>query len=54
METPFDGIPLREITTSMTINAPVAISYAMYLVVAERSRGLTCRNASPGTIQNDT
>jgi methylmalonyl-CoA mutase N-terminal domain/subunit len=36
MESLFDGIPLGEVTTSMTINSPAAMIFAMYLVVAER------------------
>ena len=36
METLFDGIPLGDITTSMTINSPAAMIFAMYLVVAEQ------------------
>src|SRR5882672_7058735 len=36
MERLFDGISLAGITTSMTINSPAAIIFAMYLVVAER------------------
>src|SRR5438045_1702423 len=36
METLFDGIALADITSSMTINSPAAIVFAMYLVVAER------------------
>ena len=36
METLFDGISLGEITTSMTINSPAAMIFAMYLVVAEK------------------
>src|SRR6187455_2199001 len=51
METLFDGIPLGEITTSMTINAPSAMIFAMYLVVAEK-QGADWRTLS-GTIQND-
>jgi methylmalonyl-CoA mutase N-terminal domain/subunit len=51
METLFDGIPLGEITTSMTINAPAAMIFAMYLVVAER-QGASWQTLS-GTIQND-
>jgi methylmalonyl-CoA mutase, N-terminal domain len=47
----FDGIPLGEITTSMTINSPAAMLFAMYLVVAER-QGVDWRVLS-GTIQND-
>ncbi len=51
METLFDGIPLGEITTSMTINSPAAMIFAMYLVVAER-QGASWETLS-GTIQND-
>ena len=51
METLFDGIRLGDITTSMTINSPAAVIFAMYLVVAER-QGADWRTLS-GTIQND-
>jgi methylmalonyl-CoA mutase, N-terminal domain len=51
METLFDGIRLGDITTSMTINSPAAIIFAMYLVVAEK-QGADWRKIS-GTIQND-
>jgi len=51
METLFDGIPLGEVTTSMTINSPAAMIFAMYLVVAER-QGARWDTLS-GTIQND-
>ena len=51
METLFDGIALGEITTSMTINSPAAIIFAMYLVVAEQ-QGADWQTLS-GTIQND-
>ncbi|HSK11152.1 MAG TPA: methylmalonyl-CoA mutase family protein, partial [Vicinamibacterales bacterium] len=51
METLFDGIPLGGITTSMTINSPASILFAMYLVVAER-QGADWTRIS-GTIQND-
>jgi methylmalonyl-CoA mutase N-terminal domain/subunit len=51
METLFDGIPLGEITTSMTINSPAAMIFAMYLVVAEK-QGARWQTLS-GTIQND-
>jgi methylmalonyl-CoA mutase N-terminal domain/subunit len=51
MEALFDGIALDEITTSMTINAPAAMLFAMYLVVAER-RGIAW-SALSGTLQND-
>src|SRR5215210_5026162 len=36
MEALFDGIPIGRITTSMTINSPAPIIFAMYLVVAEK------------------
>src|SRR5216684_2529810 len=51
METLFDGIPLADVTTSMTINSPAAMIFAMYLVVAEK-QGADWRALS-GTIQND-
>ena len=51
METLFDGIALGDITTSMTINSPAAMLYAMYLVVAEK-QGADWQTLS-GTIQND-
>jgi len=51
METLFDGIDLGAITTSMTINSPAPMLYAMYLVVAEK-QGATWNTLS-GTIQND-
>jgi methylmalonyl-CoA mutase N-terminal domain/subunit len=51
METLFDGIQLGDITTSMTINSPAAIIFAMYLVVAEK-QGADWKTLS-GTIQND-
>src|SRR5881409_2863798 len=38
MEHLFDGIPLDQVTTSMTINGPAAVIFAMYLAVAERRR----------------
>ena len=51
MEIIFDRIPLDSITTSMTINSPAAILWAMYIAVAEK------RGVSPdklgGTLQND-
>ena len=47
----FDGIPLDRVTTSMTINAPAAMIFAMYLVVAER-QGVEWGQLS-GTLQND-
>ncbi len=51
MEILFDGISLGDITTSMTINSPAAMIFAMYLVVAER-QGADWKKIS-GTIQND-
>jgi methylmalonyl-CoA mutase N-terminal domain/subunit len=51
METLFDGIQLGGITTSMTINSPAAMIFAMYLVVAEQ-QGADWQKIS-GTIQND-
>jgi methylmalonyl-CoA mutase N-terminal domain/subunit len=51
METLFDGIDLGAITTSMTINSPASMIFAMYLVVAEQ-QGADWRTLS-GTIQND-
>src|SRR6476619_7572195 len=51
METLFAGIALGDITTSMTINSPAAMIFAMYLVVAEK-QGADWKKIS-GTIQND-
>src|SRR3972149_6409053 len=51
METLFDGISVADITTSMTINSPAAMIFAMYLVVAEQ-QGADWKTLS-GTIQND-
>lgn len=51
MEILFDGIPLDKITTSMTINAPAAVLWAMYIAVAEK-QGISPKVIS-GTIQND-
>ncbi len=51
METLLAGLPLQEVTTSMTINSPAAIIWAMYLVVAEKS-GADWKKIS-GTTQND-
>jgi methylmalonyl-CoA mutase N-terminal domain/subunit len=51
MERLFEGIALGDITTSMTINSPAAMIFAMYLVVAER-QGVPWAGLS-GTIQND-
>ena len=51
MEILFAEIPLDSVTTSMTINSPAAVLWAMYLVVAER-QGADWRGIS-GTLQND-
>ena len=51
MELLLDGLPLDRITTSMTINSPAAIIWAMYIAAAER-RGIP-RAALGGTTQND-
>jgi len=51
MEIIFDGIPLDKITTSMTINPPAAVLWAMYIAVAEK-QGVSPKVIS-GTIQND-
>jgi methylmalonyl-CoA mutase N-terminal domain/subunit len=51
MQTLFAGIPLAEVTTSMTINAPAAILLAFYVCVAEE-QGVP-RDKLGGTIQTD-
>lgn len=51
METLFDRIPLGEVTTSMTINSPAAVLWAMYLTVCEK-QGVPFERIG-GTIQND-
>jgi methylmalonyl-CoA mutase N-terminal domain/subunit len=51
MEVLFDQIPLGGISTSMTINSPAAILWAMYLAVAEK-QGVDWSNLG-GTLQND-
>ena len=51
MEVLFDQIPLDEVSTSMTINAPASILLAMYKVVAEKQGVSPAKLA--GTIQND-
>jgi len=51
METLFAGIPLADVTTSMTINSPAAPIWAMYLAVAEK-QGARWEKIS-GTLQND-
>ena len=51
MERLFSGIPLGKVTTSMTINSPAAIIWAMYLAVADKT-GVPL-NQIGGTLQND-
>ena len=51
MEALFDQIPLANVSTSMTINSPAAILWAMYLAVAEK-QGVDWKLLS-GTLQND-
>jgi methylmalonyl-CoA mutase, N-terminal domain len=51
MEVLFDQIPLADVTTSMTINSPAAVIWAMYLAVAEK-QGADWKIIS-GTLQND-
>jgi methylmalonyl-CoA mutase N-terminal domain/subunit len=51
MERLFDGIPLDQVSTSMTINAPAAVLLAMYVVVAKK-QGVPPGKLR-GTIQND-
>ena len=51
METLFDGIALADITTSMTINSPAAIIWAMYLVTAQKQGARL--DQLGGTTQND-
>jgi len=51
MEDLFDGLPIDRITTSMTINPPASVVWAMYIAMAEK-RGID-RKIIGGTIQND-
>ena len=51
METLFRGIPLGDVTVSMTINSPAPILFAMYLAVGEQ-QGVSWDRMS-GTLQND-
>ncbi len=51
METLFDGIPMGEVSTSMTINGPAAIIWAIYIAAAEK-QGFPS-DVLRGTIQND-
>lgn len=47
----FDGIPLDKVSTSMTINAPAAVLFALYIAVARR-QGIAPEQLR-GTVQND-
>ncbi len=51
METLFQGIPLAQVSTSMTINSPAAVLLCMYLAVAEK-QGASMKQLN-GTLQND-
>jgi methylmalonyl-CoA mutase N-terminal domain/subunit len=51
MERLFQGIPLDQVSTSMTINSPCAVIMAMYLAFAEK-QGITFDKLR-GTVQND-
>ena len=51
MEELFEGLPIEKITTSMTINPPAPVLWAMYIAMAEK-QGID-RKSIGGTIQND-
>ena len=51
METLFDGIPLDQVSTSMTINGPAAILFCFYVAAAEK-QGIPIAKLR-GTVQND-
>jgi methylmalonyl-CoA mutase N-terminal domain/subunit len=51
MEILMDGIPLGEVSTSMTINSPAAVIWAFYIAAAEK-QGVTMDRLR-GTLQND-
>ncbi len=51
MEVLLDGLPLDKISTSMTINSPAAVVWAMYIAAAEK-RGVS-KGQLRGTLQND-
>ncbi|HET7039374.1 MAG TPA: methylmalonyl-CoA mutase family protein, partial [Gemmatimonadales bacterium] len=51
METLFDGIPMDQVSTSMTINGPAAMLFCFYVAAAER-QGADIRRLR-GTVQND-
>ncbi|HWO01807.1 MAG TPA: methylmalonyl-CoA mutase family protein [Blastocatellia bacterium] len=51
MEVLFEGIPIEQVTTSMTINAPASMIFAMFLAAAEK-QGANWKKVG-GTLQND-
>jgi len=51
MEVLFDGIPLDQVTTSMTINGPAIVLLSFYIALADK-RGIS-RTKIGGTVQND-
>jgi methylmalonyl-CoA mutase N-terminal domain/subunit len=51
MEVLFDGIPLDQVTTSMTINGPAIVLLSFYVALADK-RGIA-RSRIGGTVQND-
>jgi methylmalonyl-CoA mutase N-terminal domain/subunit len=51
MEVLFEGIPIEQVTTSMTINAPASMIFAMFLAAAEK-QGADLKKVG-GTLQND-
>lgn len=51
MEILLDGLPLDKISTSMTINSPAAVVWAMYIAAAEK-KGIS-KDQLRGTLQND-
>ncbi len=51
MEILLDGLPLDKISTSMTINSPAAVVWAMYIAAAEK-KGISKKQLR-GTLQND-
>ena len=51
METLFEGIPLNQVSVSMTINGPAAIVFAFYMAAAEK-QGVDPKGVR-GTVQND-
>ncbi len=51
MEKLFEGIPLNEVSTSMTINATAAVLLAMYIIVGKKQN--VTQDQLRGTVQND-